>query len=125
MRVFGYGFWLLGAIPGLVLWRVCLSVGFAFTTPILARLLGCVCLCGRSLSNPPMVAGPCCACVGARALALPPQSWLGSVLTVCGFGFRFWLQPTKSGWVDRAFVFLCVFRLYPANPGSSACTRSI
>ena len=121
----GTGFWLLSANPGWSLRRVCLGLGLAFTTPILAVLFECVCLCARCVSIPPILAGVCGACVGARALPLPRQSWLGFVLSVFVFGFGFWLHPANSGWGDQVCLFVCAFRLYLASPGWSACTPSI
>ena len=80
--------------------------------------LGCwgVCVCVRASLTPPFLAGVCsvgvyawgwdsaaprhswvgcsAVCVCVRALPLHHQSWLGSVVRVCGFGFGF--SPRQS-----------------------------
>ena len=71
--VFGHGFWPFDA--GLC--RVGLS--FGFTPPILAGVMGCLCLCTPSPCTPPVLAGVCVVgvCAWVRASAAPRRSWLG------------------------------------------------
>ena len=54
--------------------RVCLGSGFGWAPSPLAGLLGCACLCARSASTPPLLAG------------------------VCVLGLGFWLHPATPGW---------------------------
>ena len=58
----------------------------------------CVCLCARSVSTPPLLAGVCGVgvCAWSRVAAAPRHCWLGC-WGVC--------------------VFVCALRLYPATPG--------
>ena len=113
VRVLGYGFRLRPDTPTWRSWGVCFGLGFAFTPPILAGLLGCVPLYTRSASTPPFQAGVCGACVRARVLDLPHTLWLGCVVSVCACRFRFWPHPANpcSG-VGRVCLCAC-----------SACTR--
>ena len=48
---------------------VCLGLGFSCALPLLAGVLGCVCVC-------------------VRAPLVPRHSWLGCAVLVCGVGFR-------------------------------------
>ena len=57
---------------------VCLGSGFGCAPPLLARVLGCVCVC-------------------VRAPLLPRQSWLGRVVLVCVLGFGSRLRPATPG----------------------------
>ena len=117
--------------------------------PLLAWLLGCVCVC-------------------VRALLVPRHSWLGCAVWVCVLGPGFRLRPATPGWgvgvcvclcacsactvpilaglsgvgvcawarVSTALrlswlwcwgvcVFVCALRLYPANPGLGAQCRCV
>ena len=75
-----------------------LGSGFRCASPLLAGLLGCVCVCERSACTPPLLARMCGVAVAAWApvWAAPRHSWLG-----------------RSG----VFVFVGALRLYPATPG--------
>ena len=73
---------------------VCLGSGFGCAPPLVAGVLGCVCVCLRS----PLV---------------PRLSWVGSAVCVCVPGLWFWLRPASPGWGVEAFVCLCA---------RSACT---
>ena len=84
------------AIPGWGVRRgcVCFGSGFDCAPPLLAWLLGCVCVCGRA----PLV---------------PRQSWVGCAVCAWlpGLGLR--LRPATRGWGARVCVCLCA---------CSACT---
>ena len=77
------------ATPGLGVrcGRGCLSSDFGCTPPLLAGVLGCVCVCGRA----PLV---------------PRHSWLGCAVRVCVLGLGFRLRPASPGWVVRVCVFV-------------------
>ena len=96
MCVFGCGFWLRPANPGWGLWSVLLGSGFAFTPPLLAGPLGCVCLCARS--------------------GCTQGSGLECAVSVCVVWFRFWLRSTNPGWGVQVCVFVFARHLYNANP---------
>ena len=68
---------------------LCLGSGFGCALPLLARLMGCV-------------------CVHVRAPLVPLHSWLGSAVWVCVLGLRFWLRPATPGWGVGVCVCLCV-----------------
>ena len=72
--MFGYVFWLRPANPGWSLWCACLGTGFAFTPPVLARLLGYVCLCAHFACILSLLARGGAACTWVPVLALPRQS---------------------------------------------------
>ena len=59
-------------------WCVCLGSGFGCAPPLLAGVLGCVCVC-------------------RRALLVPRHSWLKCVVGVCVFGLGFRLHPATPG----------------------------
>ena len=115
---------------------VCLESGFGCAPPLLAGVLGPVCVCVRAplvprdswlcvrcgyvwLGSgfgcaPPLLAGvlgPLCACVAAPLV--PRHSWLGCAVRVCVLGLGFWLCPATRGWGVGACVCLCA---------RSACT---
>ena len=69
--------------------------GFGDAPPLLAGLLGPVCVC-------------------VRAPLVPRHSWLGSAVWVCVLGLGFWLRPATPGWV--VCVLVCALRFYPATP---------
>ena len=119
--VFGCGFRLRPATPG---W----GVG------------GCVCLCAHSACAAPLLAGVLgCVCVFVRALLVPRHSRLGCAVWVCALGLGFQLPPAIPGWgvgvcvcvcvrislvhhhswlaCWGVCVFVCVLRLYPTTPG--------
>ena len=62
-------------------WCGCVSLGSGFgcALPLLAGLLGCV-------------------CVRVPAALVPRHSWLGCVVWVCLVGLRFRLRPATPGW---------------------------
>ena len=78
---------------------MCFGSGFGCATPLLAGVLGCVCVC-------------------VRAPVVPRRSWLGFAVWLCvlvlGLGFR--LRPATPGWGVRVCVCLCA---------RSACTPPI
>ena len=67
---------------------VCLGSDFGRAPPLLARLLGCLCVC-------------------VRAPLVPHHSWLGCAVWVCVFGRESWLRPATPGLVVGVCV--CVF----------------
>ena len=73
---------------------VCLGSGFGCAPPLLARLMGCVCAC-------------------VRTLLVPCHSWLGCAVWVCVLGLGFRLCPATPGWGVGVCVCLCA---------RSACT---
>ena len=120
---------------------VCLGLGFGCAPPLLAVVLGCLCIC-------------------VPALLVPRHSWLGGVVWARVLGLGFQLRPATPGWgvwvcvcscARSAFtppllagmcgvgvcawarvwaaphpswlgcwgvcVFVCALRLYPATPG--------
>ena len=84
------------ATPGWAVRRgcVCLGSGFGCTPPLLAWVLGCV-------------------CVGVRAPLAPRHFWLGCAPWVCVFGLGSRLRPATPGWGVGLCVCWC---------GRSACT---
>ena len=94
--VFVCAFRLYPATPG---WGVrcgcvCLGFGFGCAPPLLSGVLGCVCVCVRSL-------------------LVPRHSWLGCAVWVSMLGLGFRLRPATPGWGVGLSVFLCA---------RSACT---
>ena len=77
---------------------VCLGLCFGCAPPLLAGVLGCVCVC-------------------LRALPVPGHSWLCRAVWVCVFGLGFRLRPATPGWGVGVCVFVCALHLYPATPG--------
>ena len=84
------------ATPGWGVWCgcVCLGSGFGCAPPLLAGMLGCVCVC-------------------VRAPLGPRHSWLGFVVWVCVLGLGFWLRPATP--VSGVWVCVCLC-------ARSACT---
>ena len=74
--------------PGVRCEFVCLGSGFGCAPPLLAGVLGCV-------------------CVFVRALLVPRHSWLGCAVWVCVLGLGFRLRPATPGWVVGVSVCLC------------------
>ena len=98
---------------------VCLGSGFGCAPLLLARVLGCVCVC-------------------VPAPLVPRHSWLVWAVWMCVFGLGFRLCPATPGWGVRVCVclcarsactppllawvcgvgvFVCALHLYPATPG--------
>ena len=94
------GLRLYAATPGwgVVCGCVCLGSGFGGVPPLLAGVLGRVCVC-------------------VRARLVPRHSWLGCVVWVCVLGLKFRLPPATPGWGVGVCVLVCALRLYPASPG--------
>ena len=115
---------------GCAVWVCVLGLGFRLrpaTAGWGVRL--CVCLCARSASTPPLLAGVCGVgvCVWAlvvaaprsswlgcwgvrvcvRALLVPRHSWLGWAVSVGVFGLGFWLRPASPGWGVGVFLCFC------------------
>ena len=119
---------------------VCLGSGFGCALPILAGVLGCVCVFVCALRLYPATPGwgvRCrCVCLGSgfdcdppllawvsgcvfvcvRALLVLHHSWLRCVLWVWMFGLRFRLRPATPGWSVGLCVCLCAH---------SACTLQL
>ena len=68
---------------------VCLGSVFGCAPPLLAGVLGCVCVC-------------------VRAPLVPRHSWLGCAVWVCGLGLGFRLRPATPRWGVGVCVCLCV-----------------
>ena len=150
-RLSWLGFWgmcaLVGALclyPASPGWGVrcgcvCLDSGFGCAPPDLARVLGCVCVCGRALLGPrhswlecavlvcalgsgfgcapPFLAGVLgCVCVCVRVLLVPCHSWLRCAVWVCVLGLGFRLRPATPGWGVGVCLCLCA---------RSACTAPL
>ena len=115
---------------------VCLGWGFGCALPLLAGVLGCVCVCVRAPlvpatsgwgvrcgcvcfgsgfgCAPPLLAGVLgCVCVCGRTPLVPCHSWLGCAVWVRVLGLGFRLRPATPGWVGGLCVCLCA---------RSACT---
>ena len=111
---------------------VCLGSGFGCAPPLLAGVLGCVCVCvraplvprpswlgcavlvcvlwlGFSLLPAPLGWGfGVCVCVCVRAPLVPRHSWLGCAVWECVLGLAFWLRPAIPGWAVAVCVCVCV-----------------
>ena len=99
---------------------VCLGSGFGCAPPLLAGVLGrvCVCVCAP-LAPLPLLVGVCGVgvCAWARVSAAPRHSWLGCAVWVCVAGPGFWLRAATPGsGVGVLCVLVCALRLYPATP---------
>ena len=83
-------------------WGVCVFVCALClypTTPLLGVRCGCVCLSSVSGCAPPLLARVLgCVCVCVRAPRVPRHSWLGCVVLVYVLGVGFWLPPATPGW---------------------------
>ena len=86
------------ATPGWGVRRGCVCLGseFGCAPPLLAGVLGCVCVCGRA----PLV---------------PRHSWLGCAVWLCVLGIVFRLRRATPSWGVGACVLVCALRLYPAS----------
>ena len=91
---------LYAATPGwgLSRWGVCLGLGFGCAPPLLAGVLGCM-------------------CVPVRAPLVPRLSWLGCAVWVGALGLWPQLHPATPGW--GVGVCVCALCSYPATPGCS------
>ena len=89
------------ATPGWGVRRVCvcLGSGFGCAPPLLAGVLGCVCVC-------------------VRAPFVPRHSWLGCAVWVCAVSAPVSAAPRHS-WLGSwgVCVFVGALRLYSATPG--------
>ena len=124
---------------------VCLGSGFGCAPPLLAEVLGCVCVCVRVPPGPlpllargavrgcvlglglqPRPATPgwgvgACVCLCARPACTPPL-----LAGVCGVGVCAWARVSavpRHSWLGRwgVCVFVRVPRFYPALPGGVGC----
>ena len=98
-------------------WGVCVFVCalrlYPFTSGWGVRR-GCVYLGSRFGCAPPLLAGVLgCVCVCVRALPVPQYSWPGFEVWVCVLGLGFRLRPATPGWAVGVCVCLCA---------RSACT---
>ena len=98
-------------------WGVCVLVRALClypTTPGWGVPCGCVCLGSGFGCAPPLVAGVLgCVCVYVRSPLVPRHSWLGRAVWVCVLGLGFLLRPATAGRGVRVCV--CLF-------ARSACT---
>ena len=125
--MFGSGLWLgsgFGCAPPLlagVMGCVCVSacaLRLYPATPGWGVRCGCVCLGSVFGCTPPLLAGvlgPVCACV--RTPLVPRHSWLGCAVRVCVLGLGFRLRPATPGWGVGVCECLCTPSLYLATPG--------
>ena len=117
---------------------MCLGSGFGCTPPFIAWMLGCVHLCARRLHTANPRWGSWCKCLGSGFgfhpssfgwgvgvflclcvhSACTPPLLAGCALWMCLLGFGFCLSPRKSWIRCWVCVFVCVLRLYPADPRS-------
>ena len=68
----------------------------------------CVCSCARSACTPPLLAGLLgCVCVRVPAPLVPRHSWLGCAAWVCVLGLGFRLRPATPG-LAVGYVCVCV-----------------
>ena len=90
------GLRLYPATPGRGVWSGCvwLGSGFRCAPPLLARVVGCVCVC-------------------APAALVPRHSWLGCAAWLCVLGLGSRLRPATPGWGSGVCVCWCT---------CSACT---
>ena len=92
-------------------WRVCVFVCPLLlhpATPGWGVWCGCVCLGSRFGCSPPLLAGVLgCVCVGVRAPLVPRHSWLGCAVWVCVLGLGVWLRPASPGWGVGVCVCSC------------------
>ena len=118
--VLGFGFRLCPATPGGVVGVcVCLWAPCSYpVSPDWGVWCGCVCLGLGFRCAPPLLAGVLgCVCVFVGALLVPCHSRLGCAVWVCVRALGFWLRPATSGSVVGACVSVCTLCLYPATPG--------
>ena len=126
------------ATPGWVVRRgcLCLGSGLGCARPLLAGVMGCVCVCVRAplypatpgwsvwcwcvwlgtgfACAPPLMAGVLgCVCGCVRAPLVHRHFWLGCAVWVCVVGLGFGLRPATAGWGVGVCVCLCA---------RSACT---
>ena len=99
-------------------WGVCVFVcalRLYPATPCWSMQSGCVC-CGSGFGcAPPLVAGVLgCLCVCLRAPLVPRQSCLGCAVWVCVLGLGFWLRPGTPGW--GVGVCVCLYARSPFTP---------
>ena len=116
---------------------VCWGSGFGCTLPLVAGVLGCVCVCvgaqdvlcyswldcavwlcvlGLAFRLRPATPGwavGLCVCVCVRAPFRPRHSWHGCAMSVCVLGLGLRLRPVTSGWGVGLCLLLCA---------RSACT---
>ena len=74
--------------PGVRCEFVCLESGLGCAPPLLAGVLGCVCVC-------------------VRAPLVPRHSWLGCAVWVCMLGLGLRRRPSTPGWVVGVSVCFC------------------
>ena len=116
--VLGLGFRLRPASPG---WGVGVRVFVCAlrlypATPAWGVRRGCVCVGSGFGCAPPLLAGVLgCVCVCVRAPLVPRHSWLGCAVWVGALGLRLRLRCATPGWGVQVCV--CALRLYPATPG--------
>ena len=98
-------------------WRVCVCVCplcLYPATPGWTGRCGCVCLDSAFGCARPLLAGVLgCVCVRVRTPLVPRRSWLGCVVWVCVPGLGFRLRPATPGWGLRVCAWSCA---------CSACT---
>ena len=102
-------------------WGVCVFVSALRSYPVLpgwAVRCGCVCLGSIFACAPPLLAGMLgCVCVCVPAPLVPRHSWLACAVCMCVFGLGFRLRPATPGCSVGVCVFVCALCLYPATPG--------
>ena len=114
--LFGLGFRLRPATPG---WGVGVCVLVSVlplypATPGWGVRCGCVCLGpGLGCASPVLAGVLGLVCVGVPAPLVPCHSWLGCAVSVCVFGLGFRLRPATPCWGVGVCVCLCA---------CSACT---
>ena len=85
----GWGHWISHCCVAIVFGSgLCLGPCFSCAPPLLAGVLGSVCIC-------------------VRAPLVPHQSWLGYAVWVCVLRLGFQLRPATPGWAVAGCVCLC------------------
>ena len=102
-------------------WGVCVFVcasRFYHATPCSGVRCGCVCFGSGFGCAPPLLAGVLGrVCVRVRTLLVPCHSWLRFAVWVVVLGLGFRLRPAAHGWSVGVCVFVRALTWYPATPG--------
>ena len=84
----------------------CLGLGLGCAPPLLAGVLGCVCVC-------------------VRAPLGPRHPWLGCAMWSCVLALGFWLRPAAPGWGVGVCVCLCARSTCTPPLLAGLCVRGV